>query len=449
MKFKDFNFERPVKEIKKELQNAQAYDVAVLYMESSKSEKKKIMPLLSLEEGVKVFVELDDNYKKNFFNNINPKLQGNFINMLQTDELKYFIASSKKEDKEKIFKFLNNEKRKLIKKLLSYDEEEAASIMTTEYLKVNINMKAGEATNYVFTQVKNNDFIDLIYVINENDILLGVIDLRDLIIARKDDPLKDIMIKNYHSIKSNKSISDAITVVKSYDLNAIPVLGDDMKLLGIITADDILEEMYEDIQYAYNRLGFLRHHKPEDGALKRALLRSPWSILTVIINVIFLSVLKVFDNVISEIKVLVLFQSIILAMSGNIGTQSLATTILAMDDKKEIKDTFKKEIIIGLVNSLIVAIIGFAISFGIMAIFKTTHLPGKNLDYMCMVAGVFTLSLFIAMFIGAFLGASLPVLLNRMGFNPGDAAGPLITTVNDIISLTLYFTIAKAILFHI
>lgn len=443
----NIDFTKSNNEIKKQLLTYQAYDISVFYTTLEDKEKKLILNLLGLEKMIKVFVEFKYDEQKLFFDTLNQNQQKTFINLLQTDELKEFIFLSESEYKKKLFAYLSVEKQNLIKKLLTYDEEDAASIMTTEYLNVHIDMNAGEATSYVFKNCKDDDFLDIIYVTDNDNILLGVVFLKDLIIARKTDKLSDILIKNYHYCLSNASIREAINEVKAYNVNALPVLDNTDRILGIITADDILEEMYEDINETYLKLGFLREHKQEDGAFKRAISRTPWSIITVIINVIFLSFLQVFDEVIAKVGILVLFQSIILDMSGNIGTQALAVTILSLGDKKSKKETIKRETLIGALNGFIISVIGFVFAIAIVYIFKNDFgLAAKPKAYLFKICGVFSCSLFLAMQIGSLIGVLLPLALEKLKLDPAAGAGPVLTTINDILSLLLYFGIANLLL---
>ena len=218
--------------LKKELVNVQPFDIAVDFDTYSLKDKRKIASLIGQNKMVKVFIELPVEAQIDYFNQLSIKEQKNFINLLPTDELNHFIKYNQTEDKPRLVNYLPKQKASLIDKLLSYDEEEVASIMSTEYIELKPNMTCGEATSYVFNIVKDSDFINLLYVVDK-DKLIGIVSLKDLIIARKNQSLNDIILKDYYFAFDDDSIKSAIEKVKSYDISALPVLSHDLDMLGI------------------------------------------------------------------------------------------------------------------------------------------------------------------------------------------------------------------------
>lgn len=428
--------------LKKELVNVQPFDIAVDFDTYSLKDKRKIASLIGQNKMVKVFIELPVEAQIDYFNQLSIKEQKNFINLLPTDELNHFIKYNQTEDKPRLVNYLPKQKASLIDKLLSYDEEEVASIMSTEYIELKPNMTCGEATSYVFNIVKDSDFINLLYVVDK-DKLIGIVSLKDLIIARKNQSLNDIILKDYYFAFDDDSIKSAIEKVKSYDISALPVLSHDLDMLGIITVDDVIEEMHDDIVDAYQKLGFLKDHEDSYSPFNRTLARLPWLLIVLLLNTVFLSVLQVFEQTLTTISVLLLFQPLVLNMSGNIGAQSMAVTILVLTEKSQnIKQTIKKETLVGLLNSTIIGVLGFLMSLGILMLF----FKDNGLAYSAKFGIVVALSLFSSMFMAALSGAVLPIIFYKLGYDVKNASGPILTTINDIVGLTIYFLVATLLI---
>lgn len=428
--------------LKKELVNVQPFDIAVDFDTYSLKDKRKIASLIGQNKMVKVFIELPVEAQIDYFNQLSIKEQKNFINLLPTDELNHFIKYNQTEDKPRLVNYLPKQKASLIDKLLSYDEEEVASIMSTEYIELKPNMTCGEATSYVFNIVKDSDFINLLYVVDK-DKLIGIVSLKDLIIARKNQSLNDIILKDYYFAFDDDSIKSAIEKVKSYDISALPVLSHDLDMLGIITVDDVIEEMHDDIVDAYQKLGFLKDHEDSYSPFNRTLARLPWLLIVLLLNTVFLSVLQVFEQTLTTISVLLLFQPLVLNMSGNIGAQSMAVTILVLTEKSQnIKQTIKKETLVGLLNSTIIGVLGFLMSLGILMLF----FKDNGLAYSAKFGVVVALSLFSSMFMAALSGAVLPIIFYKLGYDVKNASGPILTTINDIVGLTIYFLVATLLI---
>jgi|LSQX01.2.fsa_nt_gb magnesium transporter len=428
--------------LKKELSKIQPFDIATDFHSYPLKEQKKIASLVGKNKMVKIFIELPIQTQIQYFNQLPMKEQKNFINLLPTDELNHFIKNNDKDDRPRLINFLSKQKIVLIEKLLSYDEEDVASIMSTEYIELKPNMTCGEATSYVFKVVKDSDFINLLYVV-EKDTLIGIVSLKELIIARKNQSLADVITKDYYFAFDDDSIKSAIEKVKSYNISALPVLSHDFKMIGIITVDDVIEEIHDDIIDTYQKLGFLNDHEDSYSPFNRTLARLPWLLIVLLMNTVFLSVLQVFEQTLTTITVLLLFQPLVLNMSGNIGTQSMAVTILVLSDKSQnIKQTIRKETSVGVLNSLIIGFLGFLMAIGILMLFFSENGIGYSLKFGFVVA----LSLFSSMFVAALSGTILPIVFYKLGYDVKNASGPILTTINDIVGLTIYFLVATLLI---
>ena len=439
--------------LRKELNLMQPYDIAELLSELEKAEQQRVVQLVGIKKMAQVFSRLTEYNQIEIYKNLGQQKRKQILNNLEIDELKEFIDYFEEEtEQEAVLSLVKSEKANLIRDLLIYSSDTAPSIMSTEFLTINIGFSVKEATSYIFNNVKDDDFIDNIYVVSHDNKLLGVLNLKDLIIARNTDSIRSIMISDFIFAYNDHTIKEAIEMVRNYDITAIPVIDHSGSLLGIITADDVLEQLINQYDDAYNRLAYIRNHDESYSGLQRSINRLPWLIIATILNIIIAATLAsvpAFDATISTVITLVLFQPMILDMAGNIGTQNLAVTILKMH-KEELNTKHKtrffisKEILASVLNSFIVAIIGFALAVLFTFINQHQTLTGESISLLRM--GFVGGSLFIGMSLSGVLGTLIPIMLTKVNVNADNASGPILTTLNDIIALFTYYGIAALLL---
>ncbi|MBN2268270.1 MAG: magnesium transporter [Acholeplasmataceae bacterium] len=438
---KHINFKHSDDSLKKTLKTMHAFDISIYFPQFDELEKQRIIALLDQQKLSDMFILLSEEEQWEVIELLSESRKKALFRSLESDDLKEFMASLNEEKQAIVFSLLSAVKAKTIRLLLEYEDDSAASIMSTDFISIHQDMSIKEATNKLVTTSKDQDYIDSIYVLDDDKMLVGVIDLKDLIIARSNQKLVNIMIADYHFVYEDDSIELAIQTVKDYDRNAIPVLDEEHHMLGIVTADDVFDELVEDIEFDYQRMALLDNHESTSSALTRSKQRLPWLLIGVVLNLIMASFLSIFEVTIAEVVALVLFQPLILGMAGNIGTQSLAVTILGFhreefDRKKMPKTHVIKEITIGLLNSLLLGIAAYFLVFGFLSLIPT---GSQSADSMAFVVGLATS---LSMFVSASMGALIPIFLNRIQIDPSTASGPIMTTINDLVSLVIYFGIA-------
>lgn len=313
-------------------------------------------------------------------------------------------------------------------------------VMNTHILTLSPTMDVKDAMKKVVKQSNDDTLIDILYVTDQNH-LVGVVDLKDLIIARSPITVSEIMRENYHFVFEDEPVSKAIDTVQKYDRNMIPILSKTRELLGVITAEMALDLLAEETLEDYHKLASLNEYDVHSKPFIRSKKRLPWLLLLLALSLITASVLSFFETTLQTIIVLVLFQPMILDSAGNISTQSLARAILEINDDPEadMKPFVVKELFIGFINSTVLALIGFTFSYLFLWVFQN-----HNADIW--VSFTVGLALFVALLVGAITGAFVPLILKKRGIDPSVASGPLMTTINDVISLTIYFTLATIIL---
>lgn len=438
---RQINFKHSDEALKKTFKAIHAYDLSVLYPSLEEIEKGRMISLITEQKLSDMFVELEHEDQIDIINLLPEAKQRHLLRNLESDDLKEFIENLEEEDQEQYLQQLTKVKAKTVKLLLKYEDNHAASIMTTDFVTISSDTNIKEATDQIIRFSKETDYMDVIFVTNQENILIGTIDIRDLIIARANQSLTDVMEEDFQYVSDEDTIEKAIDMIQNYDRNAIPVLDKDKKMIGIITADDIFDELIDDYDDDYQRYALVQDHQSSYNALQRSRQRLPWLFLAVILNIITITLLSMFEATLAEITVLILFQPMILDMAGNIGTQSLAVTILGisqdtLDHKDKMKKHVFKEFSVGILNSFILAIMAFIIVTFMLSILKMND--QKPTD----IAAIVFLSIFVAMVVSATMGTIVPLVFHKYKIDPASASGPIMTTINDIVALVSYFGIA-------
>ncbi|MGI6782363.1 MAG: magnesium transporter [Acholeplasmataceae bacterium] len=447
------DFKKSNLQLKRELNKIQAYDIAELFYDLEESEQTRVLDLLDAKKSSEVFSRLSEYEQVEVFAELNESRKKRILNNLEVDELKEFIGFYEKDEQEAILKYVDEERANIIRDLLIYSSDLAPSIMTTEFLSININLTVKEATSYIFNNSRDDLFIDNIYVVNDNDELLGVLFLKDLIIARANDAIDKIMISDCHYAYNDSTVKEAIAIVRNYDLTSLAVINHQNELLGIITADDVLEQLINDYDNLYHKFAFLPEHDDAYTGLQRSAKRLPWLIIATVLNIliaILFLLVPAFELTLSQVFALVLFQPLVLDMAGNIGTQNLAVTILGihkneLSNKDDKRSFLRKELLIIIFNCIIVAVFGFlVVSLFSLITNQTTNAGALIAPYKLGL--VVSASLFAGMFISGLLGTILPIFFTSRNLDSDNASGPILTTVADIVPILTYYLIAAIML---
>ena len=438
------NFKHTDYQLKKVLNGYFAYDLSQTYPSFDDDERKRVLSLLGLEKLTDMFVELDTNLQYELIFLLEPQRRKSLFVSLEIDDLKEFFIELDEEERASLYPYIPKYKIKTLEYLLTYDEDLAASIMSTDFIVVHKDDTIKEATHKVITSSKENDYIDLIFVVDDEKRILGVIGLKNLIMARASTKLEHLIEDDFHFVYEDESIEKAIETVMDYDKNAIPVLDKDDHVLGIVTADDIFDEIIEDREYDYQRMALLNEHESTSSAWMRTKQRLPWLMIAVVLNLFIALFISSFEATFQEVAALVLFQPLILGMAGNIGTQSLAVTILGLHLKDIEIDTLpkrhvKKEVLVGLLNSLILGVSSCMLAFTFLSLSKTGSQRPIEIG---LIVGI---AVFLSMFISAIVGVFVPIGLTKVKQDPAAASGPILTTINDLVASIVYFGIATIV----
>ena len=433
--------------LKKKLYQSRSFEIADILETCESSEKIRIFQLLDAAKQARVFAYIEKDEAYELLKELDYTIKKNILNNLETDDLKDFLMDYNNDELSWIIPLLSDKRKVQMKALLNYTEETAGSIMSLEFLSITLGLSVKDATTIVISNMKESDYVDTIYVITEEGKLHGTLDLKELIIARKTDDLNALINDDYVYAHVEEDIDFVIEKVRNYDIKAIPILGDNGIMLGIITADDILSELSESHDEDYNQLAMVNNFNEDDSIGRRVIKRLPWLMVSVVLNFLIATFISGFQEVLEAILVLTFFQAMILGMAGNIGTQSLAATILGLNSKeitpgKKTKKHIKRELFVSITNSLLLGIFAFVVVFLFFLVFKT-----DNEIPTWMVALTVGISIFVALTGSALVSVFVPLFFNKVKIDPAAASGPIITTFNDIFALLVYFGTASIILY--
>ena len=420
-------------------------DIADAYEALSVEERRQLIQFLGAEALSEIFPYLED--VGDYLAEFSLEEAADVLENMDADDAVDALEDIEDEDqREKLINLMDTEASADVRLINSYDDDEIGSMMTTNFISIGKDYTVKQAMRALISQSEENDNINTIYVVDENNKYYGAIDLRDLIIARDYTPLEDIISHSYPSIQADDIISESIETLKDYAEDSIPVLNPSKEILGVITSQDITEAVDDEMGEDYAKLaGMTAESDLNERLLESVGKRVPWLILLLALSMITSSAVGIFENVIASAAILVVFQSVICGMSGNVGTQSLAVTIRVLMDedvsgKEKAKFAFK-EMRLGLTIGLLLGIFAVIVVGGYLHFFK---------DYLWIdafhLSGIVGVSLVAAMTISSFVGTIIPIFFHKIKVDPAVASGPLITTCNDLIAVVTYYGLAGLLL---
>ncbi|WP_373408314.1 magnesium transporter [Staphylococcus pseudintermedius] len=419
-----------------------SYEQSEYFEISDDDVRQKMYRFLSPEEVSEFFenLEIDEEDYEALFETMNATYASQVLQQMSYDNAVDILNQLSKKKIASLLMLMNREEAKEIKALLHYDEDTAGGIMTTEYISLTINTPVHEALMRVKDQAPDAETIYVIFVVDEDKKLVGVISLRDLIIAENDAYIEDIMSERVISANVADDQEDVAQTMRDYDFIAMPVVDYQNHLLGIITIDDIVDVMDEEASEDYSRLaGVSDIDSTDDTIFQTALKRLPWLLILTVLGMITASILGSFEETLEKVALLAAFIPIISGMSGNSGTQSLAVSVRNISTG-DIKEKSKIKLALRESGSGFLTGITCAVSLSLIIML----LYGQ--PYLALIVGT---SLTIAMTVGTTIGSVIPLVINRLGIDPAVASGPFITTINDIVSMLIYFGLATTFMSYL
>ena len=434
-------------ELKKKIANYHEKDIADALTHLTEQERKRVYGILGAKNVAEIFTYIDDVEK--YFGELSLEKAVKVVSFMDSDEAVDLIESLDKDKREELVNNLQGSLKIDIKKILSYDEEEIGSYMTTNYICIHNDLPIGKAMKELIKQAGDNDNISTIYVVDENNKYFGAIDLKDIILARENDELIGIISQSYPYVLEHDKIDDCMDKILEYSEDSIPVLMENGEIVGAITSEDIVELVDDEMGEDYAKLGGLTAEEDlKEPLLESSKKRLPWLVILLFLGMAVSSVVGMFETVVAILPIVICFQSLVLDMAGNVGTQSLAVTIrVLMDEKLTGKEKLMlliKEVKVGLLNGMILGIMALFFLGIYIHIFK-----GYTFGNAFLISGCVGISLLVAMVISSMVGTVIPMFFNKIKIDPAVASGPLITTVNDLVAVVTYYGLALVFLINI
>lgn len=423
-------------------------DIAEILSKLTQQERIKLYRILDISLLSEIFEYTEEDETSRYLEEMDLKKASSILSEMETDTALDVLRAINKEKRALLIELLDADSWKDIALIASFDEDEIGSKMTTNYIVIRENLTVKQAMAELVRQAAENDNISTLFVVDETGAFYGALDLKELIIARQDSNLEDLIVTSFPYVYGHESIDDCIERLKDYSEDSIPVLDNNNQLMGIITSQSIIEVVDDEMGEDYAKFaGLTAEEDLAEPLVESMKKRLPWLLILLGLGMVVSSVVGIFEKVVSELTIVMAFQSLILGMSGNVGTQSLAVTIRVLMDenltgRQKVKLVFK-EMKVGLCNGLLLGIIAFGLLGGYIVIFK-----GKTMMFGYAISGCIGISLALAMLISSATGTLIPLFFKKMNVDPAVASGPLITTINDLVAVVTYYGVCWILLLN-
>ena len=426
------------------------YEISKALLIMNLEERKKLYQLIPIRKLTEVFEDLTPEEAYDILKDTSIEIVVNVFKEMETDDLTDIIqAIDDKEDQITYLSLIDASKRVLIKSLITFDEDLVGSIMNNDFVAISKDLTVKKAIKEVVKIAPEIEFIHNIYIIDEFKKLEGAMSLKELISAGYDQSQKieDLMSVNLIYVTPSTPIEDAIEIMKNYNFLLLPVVDKYQKLIGIVSFDDILEALNLESDEDYSSLAGISDVQVDDNETVFTTIkkRLPWLVILLFINLITSSIIIGFEDELKLLPTLAIFMPLILNMAGNSGTQSLGIIIRLfatnqLESKKEVFKHLLNELLTGLVNGVVIAIGLF------LMVIVFNFIKGQDFTTGLSFALVVALSINIALVVATLAGAIVPLVINALKIDPAVASGPFITTINDILSLLIYFSLASILI---
>ena len=419
-----------------DLSQYHASDIADAFVELSDKEIVRLYDILPSELLADIITYIDD--KERFLDLMENEDVAEILDNMESNDAAEVLEELDEEDIEEINALVEPETLEDINLVNSYEDDVVGSLMSTDYIMIKSTSTVKEAMKMVIKDANEVENINIIYVVDAAEKYLGIISLRDLIRARSTDDINDIIKTNYPTLYDYTLIEEIERDILDYELESYGVLDESGKLIGIVNDETLIDLLEEEYKEDYAMLAGISEIEDTSEPIYRSVLkRLPWLAFLLVIGLFVSLLTSSFENVIKDLITVVFFQSLILGMAGNTGTQSLAVTISKInDDEKKIAKVILRELLTGFLNGIIIAVLGFGLVLGFLMLRNNTF------DVSLKTSLSVSISLVISMSIASFLGAFVPYVLSKLKVDPAVASGPFITTVNDIVAIVIYYSLA-------
>jgi magnesium transporter len=427
-------------ELEKVLQEYHASEIAILFEKLPLEAREKIINILPSDIASEVIAEMHEEQDAGeLLIGLDPEKRSEIIEELDYDDATDIISQLDEDEQQEILEDLDHEDATNIRALLSYAEDTAGGLMNSEVIKINIKLNKKEALDEIIRQSEEMEEFYTIYVVDDADILQGILSIKSIIKAPALAKVRDLVIDDFVYVKAELDQEEVAGLISQYNLTTIPVVDDNMKLLGRITVDDIMDVMEQESTEDILKISGVSEDEELSGNWKDAIKsRLPWLVINLGTAYLAASIIRHFDSTVALLPQIAAYMTIIAGMGGNAATQSLAVTVrrISLSDLTDAQayNTVVKEFLVGLLNGAANGLIVFVI-----ALFY---------DADPMLGLVLFLAMTGNLVIAGLTGSSIPLVLKRVGIDPAVASSIIITTFTDCAGFLLPLWLATKLLLH-
>lgn len=422
--------------------NLHAVDIAEIYDDLNIEEAKFLYLLLDGERAADVLAELEDDDRERFLKVLpSDVIAKQFIDYMDSDDAADVIGDLPDDVRKEVLSQLEDVGQAGdIVDLLHYDKDTAGGLMAKEMVAVNQEWDVEKCITEIRKQAEEIDELYVVYVVDNDGVLKGILSLKRLIISSNKLKVEDISNTDIISVKADTPAEEVVVISRKYDLVTLPVVDEIGRLLGRITIDDVVDVMQEEAERDYQLAsGLTEDVEPSDKVWVLTRARLPWLVIGLLGGIFGAYVIKIFEGDMAETAAIAFFLPLIAAMGGNVGVQSSSIVVQALASQSTGFDSVFKRLVKEFSVAMLNAAICATLLFGITLVF---------LDSFALTVSV-SIALFIVIVFASIFGTFVPLALNRFKIDPALATGPFITTVNDITGLLIYLSIARYALANI
>ncbi len=416
--------------VKRSLEGIKAADITALLYEFSSEESKYVMDLLSTELQAEILNDLDSETRSNYLKVYQPEEITAFLNQLDSDDVADILYELPVKIREQVLGGLGSELRSQVTELLRYEADVAGGLMAKELMKARYDLTVVQCIEEIRKQAESITKFYTVYVVDEHDRLLGRVDLQDLIISDARTTVGEICERDIVSVETFREDREVAEIMRKYDMESIPVVNVHGQLVGRITIDDIVDVITQQAEEERQLMAGISEKVEEDDSVWRnTRARLPWLLIGIAGGLMNAKFMGLFESELARVTAIAFFTPLIQATGGNVGIQSSSLIVQTLANPDFVDEGLWKR----LLKVFFVALLNGA--------FLSTLVLGANiiLFHEYELSLVVSIALFSVVVFASFIGTVTPLILNRYGYNPALAAGPFITTINDLLGLTIYF----------
>lgn len=405
-------------------------DITALLYEFNANESKYVMNLLPVEIQAEIINDLDSDTRRKFLRIYEASEIVAYLNQLASDDAADILHELPIKEREQVLAGLDPELRTQVTELLRYEENVAGGLMAKELIRARFQWTVVQCVDEIRKQAENVSKFYAVYVVDDQDILMGRVALQDLIISDARTIVGDICERDIVSVQTHQDIVEVTEIMKKYDLESVPVVNVYQQLVGRITIDDVVDVITEQAEEERQLMSGISESVEEDDSIWRnTRARLPWLLIGIVGGLMNAKFMGLFEEELSRITAIAFFTPLIQATGGNVGIQSSSLIVQSLANPGYVEEA----LLARLLKVFFVAILN--------GLFLSVIVLGANVvlfgEYQLSV--IVSIALFSVVLFASFVGTLTPLLLNRFGYNPALAAGPFITTINDLLGLTIYF----------